>query len=176
MPLSCPPAPLGRCQACSPISPLFPIDPLDPRHPGCAWPAPSRLLSLAPQATSARSSPSRCVPRLRPPTRLTRSNRTAQSASTASQNRRPRHSRCAPFAQPRLSPPIASSGPRATSWGQSPSLPAPPRVLLTPLLATFARDRSQLFGEDEDAAGELDDAEKQGENGARFPSSFFPHL
>jgi hypothetical protein len=35
---------------------------------------------------------------------------------------------------------------------------------------------SQLFGEDEDATGELDDAEKQGENGKHLDISHGPGL
>jgi hypothetical protein len=35
-------------------------------------------------------------------------------------------------------------------------------------LLTFTFRYRQLFGEDEDASGELDEAEKQGENGMSF--------
>jgi hypothetical protein len=128
----------------------------------CAWRRRSRSWRVELQGTWGRSSQSsRC---LLFPTCVSRlfslgfgHYRTRQNALIAYRSPRQRRSPCAPSARRPASPYIASCGARATSWGVSDPLVHNARLLTS-------RSR-QLFGEDEDAVGELDEAEKQGENG-----------
>ena len=79
------------------------------------------------------------------------------NALTAFQNRHQRRSPFAQFVRLQANLFIASSGVRAIFWG---GYSNDAHITSLEIIS-----HSQLFGEDEDAVGELDAAELQGENG-----------